>query len=418
MVAIILRGLVMKTIALQQTDGARLFGPQMLDDPYPAYQRLRETDPVYFDEMLKAWIVTRYQDVEHVFKDPRFSADRVAGARYRYAERYQPVFDVLSQVMVQSDGAKHKRLRNLVHVAFTRTAVDAYQSSIRALADTLLENATDRDEIDFMSDYAVPLPVLVISEIVGIPSKDRPRIKAWCDAYATVAVNFVNHVTDEQLQLCLESVTAFRSYLEERIAQIRCSPGSDLLSSLVIAEQDERVLSLAELIGNTILVLTAGNETTTATLGNGIKLLLDHPEQLDLVRSNPALVSGLVEETLRMETPVQFLGRIALEDAEIGGKAIRSGDMVLVVIGAANRDPDLFDNPDRFDVLRRRNQNLSFATGAHLCAGVQLARLEARIGFEAMLGRSERFDLLPRELKRNPNFNMRCWSSLPMSVSH
>lgn len=408
----------MKTMALQQTNDVRLFGQQMLNDPYPAYQRLRETDPVYFDETLKAWIVTRYRDVERVFKDPGFSADRVAKARYRYDDKYQSVFDVLSQVMVQSDGAKHKRLRDLVHIAFTRTAVNAYRSSIRALADTLLESAVDRGEMDFMSDYAVPLPVLVISEIVGIPGKDRPQIKAWCDAYAAVAVNFFNHVTDEQLQLCLESVTAFRSYLEERIAQIKCSPGTDLLSSLVIAEQNERVLTLAELIGNTILVLTAGNETTTATLGNGIKLLLDHPEQFDLVRSNPALVSGLVEEALRLETPVQFLGRIALEDTEIGGKTIRPGDMVLVVIGAANRDPDLFDNPDRFDVTRQHNHHLSFATGAHLCAGVQLARLEARIGFEAVLDRAERFDLLPREFKRNPNFNMRCWSSLPMSVGH
>ena len=394
----------------------RLFGPQMLEDPFPVYRQLRESDPVRWDDTVKAWIVTSYAGVSAVMKDRRLSSDRVSLARGRYAERYQPVFDLLSRVMLQTDDPRHTRLRNLVHNAFARTSVEGYEDRIRSLCQTLLAPGVERGEMEFVSEFAAPLPILVISEIVGIPAAERRQIKAWCDAFSTVALNFYVHLSDEQLDDSSAKIAAFRSYLIDKIEAARRSPGSDLISSLTVAADADHVLDIDELIANCVLLLNAGNETTTCLLANGLGLLMQHPDQLVRLRADPSLIPNAVEEFLRLEGPVQFLGRVATQDLEIDGQSVKAGDMIIPVLASANRDPAVFDQPDRLDVTRSHIHQLAFGTGPHQCAGIHLARFEAGIAFEEVLRSLTDIEAQTLDLRHTNNFNMRCLERLPIRI--
>ncbi len=394
----------------------RLFGPEMLEDPFPVYRQLRETDPVHWDDTVRAWIVTRYADVSAVVKDRGLSSDRVSLARGRYAERYQPVFDLLSRIMLQTDDPQHTRLRNLVHNAFARTTVETYEDKIRSLCQTLLEPGLERGEMEFVSEFAAPLPILVISEIVGVPAAEREQIKIWCDAFSTVALNFYVHLTDEQLDECSAKIAAFRTYLIDKIEAARRAPGPDLISSLTLAADQDHALDIDELIANCVLLLNAGNETTTCLLANGFGLLLQHPDQMAKLRADPSLIPNAVEEFLRLQGPVQFLGRVATKDLEIAGQPVKAGDMIIPVLSSANRDPTVFDRPDRLDVTREHIHQLSFGTGPHQCAGIHLARFEARIAFEEVLNSLTDVEPTISEFRHTKNFNMRCLDKLPIRI--
>ncbi len=393
-----------------------LFGPDMLQNPFPVYHRLQNTDPVHWDDRLNAWIVTRYDDVSKLMKDRRFSSDRVTLARNRYADRHQHVFDLLSRIMLQTDDPQHKRLRDQVHSAFTRTAVETYSSKIQHLCRTLLAPGIERGRMEFVSEFAAPLPILVISEIVGIPSEEREQIKTWCDAYSTVALNFYVHLSDEQLDYCGAQIEAFRAYLVDKVEAARKDPGSDLLSSMAIAAYEGDKLDMDELIANCVLLLNAGNETTTCLLANGLGLLLEQPDQLAILRDAPERIPEAIEEFLRLEGPIQFLGRIATQDIELGNRVIKAGEMAIPVLAAANRDPTVFDRPDTLDVTRSNIRQLDFGTGPHLCAGIQLARLEAKIAFEVLLGELPSIELATDRLVYGKNYNMRCLESLPVRL--
>ncbi|MDA4846346.1 cytochrome P450 [Hoeflea poritis] len=396
--------------------GRRLFGPGMLEDPFPVYARLRETEPVHFDKSVNAWILTRYADVSAVMKDRRFSSDRVTKARLRYSDKYEPVFDLLSRVMLQTDDPMHKRLRDLVHGAFTRTVVETYDGKIRALCDTLLAPGLERGEMEFVSEFAAPLPILVISEIVGIPAEEREQIKIWCDAFSTVALNFYTHLSDEQLDHCSVLIAEFTDYLKDKMAAARRKPGPDLISSLVVAADREHALDDGELIANCMFLLNAGNETTTCLLANGLGLLLGAPDQMAALRADPSLIPNAVEEFLRLQGPVQFIGRIATQDVTLGEQRVKEGEMVLPVLAAANRDPAVFERPDMLDVARDHIHQLSFGTGPHLCAGIQLARFEAKIAFERLFECTGHIELKGHGLEHTSNFNMRCLKELHVGI--
>jgi pimeloyl-[acyl-carrier protein] synthase len=282
---------------------------------------------------------------------------------------------------------------------------------------SLLQAGRRAGQMDFMWDFAVPLPVLVISEILGIPETDRGRVKQWCDEFALVATNFYANISSEQLERGLHSTMAFRTYLAAQVDQLHSAPRDDLLSSLVHAEEEGNRLTLDELLANTILLLNAGNETTTNLLGNGLVALLQYPDQLRRLRDEPTLIPTAVEEFLRYDSPVQFLGRIAPEDVECGGKRIRRGDLVLPVLAAANRDPSHFPDPDRLDVTREPNHHLAFGHGHHYCAGAPLARLEGRIAFTLILKDCPTLELATTELRHHENFNLRGCSNLPIRLS-
>ena len=406
----------MKTGLGRSIELPHLFGAEMHEDPYPVYRRLRETDPVHWNDGLKAWVLTRYDDVTWAMKS--LSSDRVTLARNRFSDAgLGDLWDSLGALMTQRDEPDHTRLRALVQKAFYRTSVEQWQGAVEGRIRALLEPALTRGQMDFVWDFAVPLPILVISELVGVPTADREQVKRWCDDYALVAVNFYANIPEERLARGLTAAKEFRVYREARVAECERAPRQDLLSALVLAEHDGERLTLDELLANTILLLTAGNETTCNLLGNGLYALFQHPEQLHQLRANPAAIPTAVEEFLRYDSPVQFMGRIAAEDTSCAGTPIARGQLVLTVLAAANRDPAHFPDPDRFDAARHPNFHVAFGHGHHHCVGAELARLEARIAFTILLTELKVLELLPVELRHRENFNMRCYEHLPIRVS-
>ncbi len=396
----------------------KLFGQEMLENPYPVYSELRINSPVYWDRNLEAWVVTGHGDVTRILKDDRFSSNRVDRARGRFADpQLKPLFDTLSQLMLQRDDPDHARLRKLVNHAFQRTAIESYAPHIEALVDRLLDEAEARGSFDFVWDFAVPLPILVISEIVGIAEKDRERVKAWCDDFSYVALNFYANIGEEHLQRGLESVEAFKDYLGARIDALRERPEDCLLGHLVQVEEEGDRLNLDELLANVLLLLNAGNETTTGLLANGLLALVNNPDQLALLRDDPSLVSSAVEEFLRYDPSVQFLGRVAKEAATLHGQTIAPGDLVFLVLAAANRDPVVFTQPARLDITRAHNRHLGFGNGRHLCVGLQLAKLEGKIAFTRVLERFPNLTLEADSLRHRENFNMRCPRHLPIRMA-
>lgn len=387
-------------------------------NPYPTYRQLRDKEPLHWDPLLSGWVLTRYDDVAMVLNDHRFSSSRVARARQRFEQpELQPLFDTLAARMSERDEPDHKRLRQLVHDAFVRSEVQRWEPRIQQRVDELLDAAVTPGRMEFIAEFAVPLPTLVIMEIVGIPAEHRQMIKNWCDDFAVVALNFFADITTDQLQQGLRSTLAFREYLSRRIRELEASPEANLLSELVHARSDNQRLTLDELLANTLLLLAAGNETTTCLLGNGLAALLRHPEQAARLRSDPSLIPNAVEEFLRYDSPVQFLGRLALDDVPMHGQTIRRGDLVLAVIGAANHDPERFESPEQLDVGRPHIPHLAFGHGPHFCAGSQLARLEARVAFTTLLSR---FDIQRSDttepLSYRETFNIRCLRELPLRL--
>ncbi len=397
---------------------ARLFGRDMLENPYPTYETLRNKAAVYWDKSLNAWIVTRHDMVKAVFKDQRFSSDRVTRAREQYPNSiYRPLFDTISLVMTQRDDGDHLRLRNLVQHAFQRTVIESYRPRIEDIVDQMLGQGIARGEMDFVQDLAVPLPIMVISEIVGIPVADRDQVKAWCDDFSEVVLNFYTQCSDEQLRRGLFAVLAFKLYLMRKAEDLRANPNDSLLSNLVQAEEEGERLSLDELLANVLLLLNAGNETTTGMLTNGLLALLRNPEQLGRLRADPGLASKAVEEFLRYDPPVQYLGRVAREEVMLDDKTIAAGDLVLMVMAAAGRDPAAYNEPDSLDVARSPCRHLGFGTGQHLCTGIQLARLEGQIVFERLARALTSIEIEPGSLEHSSNFNLRCLKSLPIRLA-
>ncbi|TWT47893.1 Biotin biosynthesis cytochrome P450 [Thalassoglobus neptunius] len=394
------------------------FQPAMFEDPYPIYSVFRKTDPVHWDEGLEAWVLTRYEDVAFVLNDHRFSSDRIAvGRKLHPMPEFEPLFDHLSHLMLQHDEPTHKHLRAIVHDAFTRSAMKRWESVIQYRVDDLLEIAVDLGKMEFLVDFAIPLPVMVISELVGIPIEDRTQVKAWCDDFAFVATNFYAEITDEQLQRGLQSVDAFRKYLRHQAERI--APGADmtLLELMVQSQGTDAEFSYDELIANCMLLLTAGNETTTNLLGNGLIALLENRDQLSRLNKDPSLIPSAVEECLRYDSPLQFVGRIALEEVAIGSRTIRPGDLVLVMLGSANRDPERFPSPDEFDIARPNNHHLAFGHGPHFCVGSQLSRMEATIAFRTLLPHMESMKVKTQDLRHQQNYNLRCFQNIPLKFS-
>lgn len=403
-----------------QATEVRMFGPEMHEDPYAAYGRLLRKQPVFRDETLKAWIVTRHADVVAGFKDRRLSSTgRTDLSRRRYSDpSLGPLFDTLDNNLTNNDDPVHSRLRKLVHFAFQRAEIVRYEPLIRDRVDGLIDAGLARGRMDFVHDFAVPLPIMVISAIVGIPEEDREQVKTWCDDYSFVAINHYTEISEERLLRALNSVLAFKAYLKDKADGHRRAPADNLLSHLVrVEEEDGGRLSLDELLSNVLLLLNAGNETTTGLLANGLLALLRNPDQLAQLRAEPSLIPSAVEEFLRYDPPVQFMGRIAAEDLELGGQEIAKGDLVLLVIGASGRDSSAFEGAEGLDVTRERNRHVAFGHGPHICSGMQLARLEARIAFERLFERLSTLELEPGEIRHHPNIALRCPEHLWIRVA-
>ncbi|UCE87991.1 MAG: cytochrome P450 [Deltaproteobacteria bacterium] len=358
-------------------------------DPYAVYRRLRERDPIHRSRAAAGWVLSRHADILEVLRDERFSADDRNFERYPEM-RARAIRDGLADpdrqetpVMLRSDPPDHTRLRGLVSKAFTPRAVEKLRPRIEAIAEELLDGLASRGAFDVIEDFAVPLPVTVIAEMLGIPTADRATFKRWSD----ILVGFLDPIASPGPEILRATADELFEYVSRIAEERRAKPADDLLSALVLAEQEGDRLSEDELHGTVALLLAAGNETTTNLIGNGLLALLRHPGELARLRAAPELVDAAVEELLRYDSPVQFTARIALEDLDFHGRPFRRGQNAILALGAANRDPAVFEEPDRLDVGRTDNAHISFSQGAHFCLGAQLARLEGRIAFAALLAR-------------------------------
>ncbi len=344
-----------------------------IEDPYRTYEQLRQKDPVHRMRLIEAWALTRYEDVQDVLADHK---------RFTNAERN---YDYMQyRTFLDLDPPDHTRLRGLVSKAFTPRAVRELGPRIQDLVDELLESVAGKSRIDLISDFAFPLPVIVIAEMLGVPAQDRARFRAWSDDIALSVNPLLN---SEQIERVQQATEELFDYFEGIIEQRRQTPRNDMISALLAAEEEGDRLTHEELLSTLMLLLVAGNETTRNLIGNGMLALLKYPAQLQRLREHPELLDSAINELLRYDSPVQMDARNAIDDVEIGGKRIAAGQRILAIVGAANRDPQIFANPDELDIGRDEVSHLSFGRGIHYCLGSPLAILEGRIAFSSLLDR-------------------------------
>jgi cytochrome P450 len=364
---------------------------QFFADPYPLYDRLRFEVPVYFSERWDCWLLTRYRDADAVLRDTHLYTNVGRIARFldtldeddRAAAK--PLYAHFSAGINHSDPPDHTRIRALVHKAFTPRAAEQARDSIQKTVDGLIDAAEPTGRIDLIGDLAYPLPAIVFAQMFGLPTDERDRFKAWSDQI--VAFHGTGRADADVVRRSQEALLAARRWMAGLVEDRRKQPRDDVLTALALAEEQGRGLSETELLSTCITFMVGGHETTTNLVGNGMLALLRHPDQLQRLRENPDLIDGAVEEMLRYDAPTQRAQRLAAQDHEIDGVLIRRGQRVEPVLGAANRDPERFEEPNRFDITRRKNAHLAFGVGIHFCVGAALARLEGRIAVETLLRR-------------------------------
>lgn len=392
--------------------------PESLADPYPLFHSLRDEDPVYWSERVDGWVLTGYPAVVAILRDPRVSSNRHTDARTQLPEaareQARALREHLSLMMGNSDPPNHTRLRSLINKAFTPRVVEAMSSRIQALADQLLDAVQGAGRMDVIRDFAYPLPIIVISELLGIPTEDRTQFKHWSDDF----IGFIaaGRPSVERAKRAQQSLLAMADYFRDIAALRRRRPQNDLISGLITAEEHGQRLSEGELLAMCNSLLAGGHETTTNLFGNGLLALLRHPGQLRELRQTPDLIVGAVEELLRYDSPVQRLERFATQDLELGRHRIRAGQRLWPMLGAANRDPAQFPDPDRLDIRRQPNPHLAFAHGIHFCVGAPLARLEGQIGFATLLRRFQKLELADGAVQWRAILAHRGLESLPVAV--
>jgi cytochrome P450 PksS len=394
-----------------------IVSPQFKANPFPFLARLRETEPVYrtaLPDKTPVWLITKYDDVMTLLRDERFTKNRRSALTPEQARKLPwmpPMFRPLERNMLDLDPPDHTRLRTLVHKAFTPSLIDQMRERVQALADELLDEVAWEGEMDLINDYALPLPMTIITEILGVPTVDRDKFHRW--SQAVVSLSSLN----PNLRV-LPSVWKFIRYLRKFFKTRRREPRDDLVSALIQAEESGDKLSEDELLAMVFLLLIAGHETTVNLIGNGVLALLENPGQLEKLRAEPTLIKPAVEELLRYTSPVfTTTERYARKDALIRGVKIPQGEMTLGVIGSANRDASVFDNPDELNLTREPNKHLSFGQGIHFCLGAPLARMEAQIAISTLLRRTAglRLKLATESLRWRPSIFLRGLEALPLN---
>lgn len=390
------------------------FDTEYRRDPYPVLARLRARDPVHKTPF--GWIVTRHADVVRLNRDQRFGRDtrklRNGGLAAR-AAGHPGLEEMLATFMLHLDAPDHTRIRKLMAHAFTPKATEQMEVSVAQVAAGLLERLPERGEIDLVEQLARPMPVTVICDLMDVPHEDFGRLARWSDA---IAEQIEVTATPDQLAAAGAAYFEFKAYLASFVEQRRRAPGTGLVDRLIAAERETDALSSDELLANIILLLVAGHETTTNLIGNGMLALLEHPDQLELLRARPELTTSAVEECLRYDSPANTNARCALEEVEVGGRQIRAGQLVICMLGAANRDPEAFADPDRLDITRNPNPHQSFGGGVHHCIGAHLARLEARIALRGLLDRYPRIEVDRTRVQWRDRINLRGLSQLGLQV--
>jgi len=385
-------------------DVAGPLAPEINANPYPSYHQLRTEDPVHWSEGRQGWFLTRYTDVWEALRDRRLSADRISVYANRIPEPMQetmaPIFRIFSNMMLLSDPPSHTRLRSLANKAFTPRVVEAIRSHIQAIVDQSIDNVTGAGRMDVIGDLGYDLPVTVICEMLGVPPEDRPQFKKWADDLAAFLGGLRNLA--EIIGPAQSSALEMTKYLKGIIGECQQNPRDDLISALVAAEEQGEVFTEEELFSMFVLLHIAGHETTTNLIGNGLLALFQNPEQMRKLKNDPSLIESAVEEFLRYHSPIQTTVRIAVEDLEIGGKRISKGQLVFTYLGAANRDPAQFPDPDRLDVTRQENRHVALGFGPHFCLGAALGRLEGQIAISTVLRRMPQLQIEPPLSSESP----------------
>jgi cytochrome P450 len=382
----------------------------LVADPYPLYHRLRSEAPLYRDEQSGAWIVTRYADVAAMLRDARFVAQKPLFTELELAQLQK----MCERWMVLRDPPAHTRLRRFVNNAFTPRMVENLGPHIEGMVGQMLERVQTAGSMELIEDLAFPLPVSVIALMLGVPPDRHADFKRWSEALANLSEPPGVATFDDLLETN-EAMVEFADYFRVLVEDKRRAPSEDLLSALIAAEEQGERLSLDELIANAILLLFAGHETTVNLIANGVYSLLRHPDQLTLLRQNPDGIKGAVEELMRFESPIQTTTRQLAQDLTWGTHSLREGEIVLLVLGAANRDPEQFRDPDRLDISRSDNRHLAFGAGVHFCIGAPLSRLEAQIAIPMLLRRMPNLRLAEGSLEWRRWESWRGLEKLPLT---
>jgi cytochrome P450 len=393
----------------------QLLDQEVLANPYPLYHRLQNEDPVHWDPFLHTWVVTRYEDVMTVLQ--HFSASRTPTPEQLTAlglSALTPLAEVLVRQMLFLDAPAHGRIRGLVSKAFTPRRVEKLRSHIQDITKSLLDAVQAQGHMDVIANLAYPLPAIVTAEMLGLPTSDWEQLTTWSAIFAEALGNFQHN--PEHAPQVMRSLEEMCAYFHGAIRKHRQHPQDDLVSALLTAEVDGDSLTEEEVVANSIMLMTGGQETTTNLIGNGILTLLRHPDQLEKLQADRFLIPSAIEELLRYESPIQYTSRLAPQDMQMGGKTIRKRQAVIAVMGAANRDPERFPDPDRLDLARRDNRHLAFAWGAHFCFGATLARLEGEIALETMLRRMPNISLEPGPVTWRENLGFRGLTALPVRI--
>jgi hypothetical protein len=384
------------------------FLPEVIENPYPTYHRLRQEDPVHLSP-LGIWALSRYDDAAMLLRDPRFGR---RGFQQILESRFGR--QGLGQSMLFQDPPDHTRLRTLVNKAFTPRVIDGMRGQIQQIVDRLLDQVKPAGRMDVVADLAYPLPVIVICEMVGVPADDRDQFRDWSYAIAR-SLDAIALPNPEIVERANQAQDALTAYFARLIEARRQAPRPDLLSALIAAEEAGDRLTTQELFATGILLFIAGHETTVNLIGNGTLALLRHPDQMKRLQAEPGLIASAVEELLRYDSPVQRTGRLLYEDVTLGGKTVPKGSIAVALIGAANRDPAHFPDPDRLDITRSDNRHLAFGWGIHFCLGAPLARLEGQIAIGTLLRRFPRLALAADRVEWRETSTLRGLRALPVT---
>ncbi|MCZ2825733.1 MULTISPECIES: cytochrome P450 [unclassified Modestobacter] len=387
----------------------------LVADPYPAFAVARAAAPVQWNEQQDIWLAFGHAEANAVLRDRRLGriwSDRAP------AERFESFNLIHRNAILEMEPPTHTRLRRLISAAFARGHVERLRPWVQELADSLVDSLVERSAgetgVDVLSGMAEELPVAVIAELLGVPAADRPLLRPWSNAI----VKMYEYGRTTEVEADAERAAAeFVAYLRELAAERRTAPGEDLLTHLVtVRDAEGDRLTEDELVTTCILLLNAGHEATVNVSGNGLLALLEHPDQLDRLRADPALLPTAIEELMRYDSPLQLFERTATSDVEIGGVTIARGQKVAALLGSANRDPAVFADPDTLDVGRTENPHISFGAGVHFCIGAPLARVELQASFGALLSRTSRLELA-RPARRRPEFVIRGLQDLPVVLT-
>jgi cytochrome P450 len=394
--------------------------PAFLADPFPLYRRLQDEDPCHWSPRLKAWVLTRYEDVRRVCLDKEMSSDRLrpyfATLPPPEAQRIADIMRYLSLWMVFRDPPEHTRLRRLTSKVFHVKSMHAMRPRIEALMQWLFDRLEGRRDFDFIGDFAGPLPALVIMDMLGVPKEELASVKRLSDDMALFIGS--SRMSPDKYDIAQAATRAMAEFFRGMVAARRALPQADLLSELVRLEDDGDRLSDDELVATCILLLFAGHETTTNHIANGLLALLRFPTERDKLRADPALAPAAVEELLRYDGPNGAQVRIVREPQELHGKPLKPGERVFILLNAANRDPRAYPEPDRVQLGRDGPPHLAFGFGLHICLGFPLARLEGQIALPAVLERWPGIALAGGSLEWLNSMVFRGMKSMPVRVAH